>query len=99
MQGYGAVWAFMLASVHLDRIPNASNYVSDGTSKLPMTIRVKDLAGNFVTSSKSDYTHQHMSMAVHMAHDTIESSTSSCNKKNNVENFMYTCMPYLHLCD
>lgn len=56
VQGYGAVWAFMPATISLEGESVLSNYISNGNSKLPMVIHVQDQAGSIVTSGKAAWT-------------------------------------------
>ena len=51
MQGYGPALAFVPATIILSQ-SRVARYVSNGNSKLPMTIQIQDQAGSPVSSGQ-----------------------------------------------
>ena len=52
-QGYGPALAFVPATISVKTLFEAAHYVSNGNSKLPMTIQVLDQAGSLISSGGS----------------------------------------------
>ena len=56
VQGYGPDLAFVPATLNITISPSeVTHYVSNGNSKLPMTIQVQDQAGSPISSGQSTH--------------------------------------------